>query len=593
MLELSEFKNCIDKSQFPIVIAKPIYIDNDITDFKILYFNETFSSKFSSLLDIGNLYSEVKDKISLQLSFIDFAKEALTTGETKCDTFYSTTYSCWLKITMNATINNNLFFSLIDITQEKEREQQLKRQNLRLAALTDELSLSRENLKNKLENIENLNEELSYIAYHDTLTGLYNKQQLFNDLAKYKKEYTSKNEKFGIILIDLDNMKYINDSEGHSVGDEFICKAAHLLKSFERKHLKCYRFGGDEFIILGKNIASKDTLLNIGDAILEIFNSEGIEFSAGIAVFPDDTIEIEELLKFSDMAMYEVKKKGRNNVCFFQNVMQEKFLKKLNIQNRISDAILNNDFKLYYQPQFDVATNELRGFEALLRWHDEKLGWINPEQFISIAEETRLIIELGDWVLSTALQTLQGWVEKYNFDGIMSINVSPIQLKKTDFIFNLKEKINKYNINTKNLELEITEGVLIDNKEETVLLLRQIRNMGIGISLDDFGTGYSSLNYLQMLPITTLKIDKSFIANITSDNGVEANITDSIVSMVSKMGLDTIAEGVENSEQLKILKKINCKTIQGFLKGKPMTLERCNKMLAGDKSAILTIENDA
>ena len=164
--------------------------------------------------------------------------------------------------------------------------------------------------------------------------------------------------------------------------------------------------------------------------------------------------------------------------------------------------------------------------------------------------------------------------------------------KKPDFLFNLEEKIKKYNINTKHLEIEITEGVMIDNKEEVIKLLNQIRAMGIGISLDDFGTGYSSLNYLQVMPITTLKIDKSFIANITSKDGVEANITDSIVSMVTKMGLDTIAEGVEYPEQLKILKNINCKTIQGFLTAKPMSLDRCNAMLSGDTSAILTINND-
>ena len=194
--------------------------------------------------------------------------------------------------------------------------------------------------------------------------------------------------------------------------------------------------------------------------------------------------------------------------------------------------------------------------------------------------------------MDTALKTLSDWVKNYSFDGIMSVNVSPIQLKKPDFLFNLEEKIKKYNINTKHLEIEITEGVMIDNKEEVIKLLNQIRAMGIGISLDDFGTGYSSLNYLQVLPITTLKIDKSFIANITSKDGVEANITDSIVSMVTKMGLDTIAEGVEYPEQLKILKNINCKTIQGFLTAKPMSLDRCNAMLSGDTSAILTINND-
>ena len=218
----------------------------------------------------------------------------------------------------------------------------------------------------------------------------------------------------------------------------------------------------------------------------------------------------------------------------------------------------------------------------MLRWYDEDTGWISPEQFIPIAEETRLVIPLGDWILERAIKTLKEWIEDFGFDGIMSVNVSPVQLKKQTFLYDLISLVKKDKIPTKNLENEITEGVFIDNKNEVIDLLKQIRELGIGLSLDDFGTGYSSLSYLQMLPITTLKIDKSFIANITDKGGVEANITDSIISMVTKMGLDTIAEGVERREQLDILKKINCKNIQGFLKGKPMPKERCEQILGGD-----------
>ena len=250
--------------------------------------------------------------------------------------------------------------------------------------------------------------------------------------------------------------------------------------------------------------------------------------------------------------------------------MREKFTEKMEIQTRLNKAMDENAFQLYYQPQFDLTSNRLRGFEALLRWFDEDLGWISPEQFVPIAEETRMIVPLGDWIMETALKTLKFWQDVYEFDGIMSVNVSPVQLKKPSFIYDLTELIKKYEIPTHSLEIEITEGVFIDNKTEVIEILKQIRKMGVGISLDDFGTGYSSMSYLQILPITTLKIDKSFISNITDKGGVEANITDSIISMVTKMGLDTIAEGVEKDEQLNILKSINCKNIQGFLKGKPM-----------------------
>ena len=273
--------------------------------------------------------------------------------------------------------------------------------------------------------------------------------------------------------------------------------------------------------------------------------------------------------------------------------MQEKFLNKMNIENKLSKALADNSFQLYFQPQFDVQTNNLRGFEALLRWHDDSIGWISPEQFIPLAEESKIVIPLGNWVLDTALATLHKWEKLYNFTGIMSVNISPVQLKQNDFLDLLTQKIRDSNINPQNLEIEITEGVLIDNMQETVKKLNIIRQMGIGISLDDFGTGYSSLRYLQILPLSTLKIDKSFIANIDSKDGVEANITDSIISMVTKMGLDTIAEGVETSDQLNMLKKINCHNIQGFLKGKPMPESVCEKVLNGDYKAIISIENGA
>ena len=456
------------------------------------------------------------------------------------------------------------------------------RQNLRLAALTDELSNSREELKSKLENITFLNEQLEHMAYHDGMTNLCNRQKFKMDFEHWLEQTKSNQEKFGIILLDLDNMKLINDAQGHGEGDEIICHAAEILKRFKKDDLRVYRYGGDEFIVMMRNINSQDTILNAGDLLLEVMNDEGIDFSGGIAICPDDGDNYSDLLKYADMAMFEAKRKGKNDICFFQTIMRERFMEKIAIQSKLSTAVSEELFQLYYQPQFDVATNKLRGFEALLRWYDEDTGWISPEQFIPIAEETRLVIPLGDWILERAIKTLKEWIEDFGFDGIMSVNVSPVQLKKQTFLYDLISLVKKYKIPTKNLEIEITEGVFIDNKNEVIDLLKQIRELGIGLSLDDFGTGYSSLSYLQMLPITTLKIDKSFIANITDKGGVEANITDSIISMVTKMGLDTIAEGVERREQLDILKKINCKNIQGFLKGKPMPKERCEQILGGD-----------
>ena len=329
----------------------------------------------------------------------------------------------------------------------------------------------------------------------------------------------------------------------------------------------------------------------LGYKIIEQANAEEIGFSGGITIYPEDTSNLDNILKYADMAKTDVKKNGKNSVHFFRQVMEERFLRKMLIESKMCNALEKNLFQLYFQPQFDVITGKLRGFEALLRWHDDELGWIRPDQFIPLAEDSRQVVPLGQWVMDTAMETLSKWEIKYKFDGIISVNVSPVQLKMHDFMDRLKAGIIRTGIRPEHLEIEITEGVFIDNVQEIVMKLNDIRRMGIGISLDDFGTGYSALRYLQILPLTTLKIDKSFISNIGEENGVEANITESIVSMVSKMGLDTIAEGVENNSQLDMLKKINCHNVQGFLKGKPMPAELCDRMLSGDETAVLTINN--
>lgn len=262
-------------------------------------------------------------------------------------------------------------------------------------------------------------------------------------------------------------------------------------------------------------------------------------------------------------------------------------------KNKLIKALDTRGIELYFQPQVDISTKTLRGFEALVRWNDPELGWINPEDFIPMAEESNLIIPLGDWVLDSCCYYLKKWKKDFDFNGILSVNVSPVQLKNPTFLSDLCSTIKKYDVSPNQIEIEITEGVLIENMEKAVELLNKIKSLGIGISLDDFGTGYASLSYLQTLPLTTLKIDKSFITNIAAESSKSADITNAIVSLVTKMGLETIAEGVENSEQLEILESINCKNTQGFLMGKPMPVELCERMLSGDVSAILRTDSNA
>ncbi|MBQ4377894.1 MAG: bifunctional diguanylate cyclase/phosphodiesterase [Treponema sp.] len=582
-----DYKEVLEKISTPVVVIiskdensqkKAKKEDNFRENFYIHFMNKSFEETYGHLIKVGYSSEQCVEVLSKDVEWYKMAENCFETGERQQTTFYSTNANAWLRVHMNSTQSGFIIIAVVNVDNDKEREQQLLRQNLRLAALTDELSNSREELKKRLENITFLNEQLEFHAYHDSMTGLYNRQKFKMDFDNWYKSIRETDIKFGLILLDLDDMKLINDAQGHSEGDAVICHTADILKRFKSENMRVYRYGGDEFIVMMRGINSQDTILNAGDMLLEVMNDEGIEFSGGIAICPDDGDNSDDILKYADMAMYEAKRKGKNDLCFFKSIMRERFMEKVAIQSKLGRAVTDELFQLYYQPQFDVATNKLRGFEALLRWYDEETGWINPEQFIPIAEETKMVIPLGEWILETAIVTLKEWIDRYKFNGIMSVNVSPVQLKKPTFIFDLADLIKKYKVPTKNLEIEITEGVFIDNKTEAIMILRQIREMGIGLSLDDFGTGYSSLSYLQLLPITTLKIDKSFIANITDKDGVEANITDSIISMVTKMGLDTIAEGVERNEQLDILKEINCKNIQGFLKGKPMPKEKCEEL---------------
>ena len=584
MLELSEYKTLLDTIPAAVIIAVPVKQDEKITDFSIVYVNECFRNLTKNFIKEGVLFSSFKEKISQDINWFDMAVETIKTKKTIEETFYSHNFSIWIQLVEKCVPGDYVAVSLTNVSQAKEYESALSEQNKKLEEVTSQLKSSRLNLDSQLKNIQQLNEQLLFAAYHDSLTDLYNRSWLSTMMKVQIKETTEKNEKFGILLFDIDNMKDINDSRGHNAGDELLKQVATILKLMESKTVTATRFGGDEFVLLYKNIKDRDEAIEISKKALRFLNAEGIGISGGISIFPDDSKKTEDLLKFADMAKIEAKKNGKNNVACFHSLMQEKFLSKLNIETKMSKAMASRNFQLYYQPQFDAKTKELRGFEALLRWYDSDLGWISPEQFIPLAEETHLVVPLGDWVMTTALATIKEWEMKFSFNGIMSVNVSPVQFVQEDFIEKLFKKIEKSGIDKKHLEIEITEGVLIDNVEDTISKLNKIREQGVGLSLDDFGTGYSSLRYLQLLPLTTLKIDKSFVSNIAEKDGFEAKLTESIISLVSKMGLNTIAEGVENEEQLKMIQKFNCRTIQGFLLGKPMPKEQCEKLLVENLS---------
>jgi diguanylate cyclase (GGDEF)-like protein len=512
---------------------------------------------------------------------------ALKNKKTSRQTQYSDLTEKWLDISITFLEPDHICVNITDVTDLKQGELRMKHQNDRLSTLSAELASSKNNLKLKLEKIETLNSSLEQLAYYDRLTHLPNRIR-FKQIVDEELEAAQRTGgKLALAIFDIDNLKTLNDTQGHEAGDELLFQIAQRLEFFEKSHVQASRFGGDEFLLVIQNYEHDAELLHLLDSLQEIlrepymiFNAElKASVSMGISTYPEDGLTMPELLKYADIAMTDAKKRGKNTLSLFHSVMQENLLARINMENKMLRTLENELFQVYYQPQFDAETGRVRGFEALARWFDESLGFVSPDIFIPIAEETRLIIPLGDWIMRTACKTLVTWQKDFGFDGIMSVNVSPIQLRNSGFVDDLTGIVAEYALDPRSLEIEITEGVLISDFEQSIELLKKIKALGVGISLDDFGTGYSSLRYLQYLPLTTLKIDKSFISNLTLERSVEYDITDAIVTLVNKLGLDTIAEGVETTAQLEIIKKIQCRTIQGYLTGKPMHVTDCRKLL--------------
>lgn len=551
-----DLSSILDAFSSPVMVAKPVYDGSKLADFEILHINEAFKKSIKHSICSGHSFLEIRDILNADIPWFDIAEKTINGINLEPVTYYSEQLHCWMRVQMRGTSDGLLVVNIEDVTEEKNHAQKLKK-----------------------------------TAYHDFMTGLPNRNQFNEEFPAFLMKAEFNSTKVGVLIVDIDNMKYINDSQGHSAGDKILIDAAKVLSQFKNSNIIAYKHGDDEFLVIIQNANTVDTIINSCDAIFEAFQLNNINVSCGLSVFPDDSKDENDLLRYSDIAVHCAKKQGKNQFQAFVPEMQKTFIQKLSIQNKMTQAVLESKFKQVYQPQFDVKSNTLRGFEALIRWHDEELGDIPPSVFIPMAEECGLIIPIGNWVINTAFSTLKQWQTKYDFKGIISINLSPIQLKQPSIIDDIKNCLDKYQLSPNFIEIEITEGIMIDSMEDAISKMKTLKDMGFKISLDDFGTGYSSLSYLQMLPLDTLKIDKSFINDITSKDGIQANITNSIIMMVSQMGLDTIAEGVEHDEQYELLKKFNCHIIQGFLCGKPMTEERCSAYLSGNHAALISLQN--
>ena len=544
----------LDHISAPIVVATPIKDQSGkIIDFDIIYTNEELKQAAGFVIQNKPKWSDFSMNITSDIPWFKMALDAIAGRFYDDVKYFSPSTQAWYKIEMKYLPEDKyIIITFINITSEREYYRKLKK-----TLITDPMT----GFSNR--------------------SGFADSFSITMETARFKGFYAA------LLVIDIDNLQNINDSLGSTAGDKVILDVADTLKQFQREYIHIFRYGDDEFAVIITNFESNDSLVNFIDCIYDAFRLKQISVSGGVAMFPTNTEQKDEMIRFADMAVHYAKKNGKNTFVYFEPEMHRIFIQRLTLQSKMNAALLESNFTQYYQPQFDVQTGTLRGFEALIRWNDEELGSIAPSVFIPIAEETGLIVPIGRWVLKTAITTLKTWQAKYNFRGIISVNVSPIQLLNDDFIEELEDLIFEYRIDPELLEIEITEGVMINNMNEAIEKLRQIKAMGCRVSLDDFGTGYSSLSYLQMLPLNTLKIDKAFINDITSKDGVQATITRSIIDMVEKMGLETIAEGVENTEQLDLLNKFNCNFVQGFLRGKPMPYQLCDAYLAGDVNALL------
>ncbi|MDR3586625.1 MAG: EAL domain-containing protein [Desulfosporosinus sp.] len=426
----------------------------------------------------------------------------------------------------------------------------------------------------------NLMKELSHQAHHDALTGLPNRL-LFNEyLNQALAQAACRQGKLAVLFLDLDRFKLINDTMGHNLGDLLLNVVAERIRETLREGDILARQGGDEFLVLLSEISHIQEVVTVSERILGVFsqplmldgNEVYISTSIGISLYPTDGSDLETLVKQADTAMYYAKEQGRNNYQFFTAGLNIKANQRLSTENSLRKALARGEFVLHYQPQVDMESGCIVGLEALIRWNSAEQGIVAPLSFIPIAEETGLIVPIGEWVLRTACAQNKAWQEQGYPHLSMAVNISARQFREPNFIKLVANILKEIGMDPQWLELEITESVAMQNGEASVEMLSFFKELGIRISIDDFGTGFSSLNYLRRMPIDTLKIDQSFIRDISTGKNGEEVIT-AIIQLAKNLRLKVIAEGVETNSQWSFLKTKQCNEMQGFLFSKAVTSE--------------------
>lgn len=416
---------------------------------------------------------------------------------------------------------------------------------------------------------------INFQAYHDLLTRLPNRA-LFKDRLSLAITHAKRNtQSLAVMFLDLDRFKVVNDTLGHAMGDRLLQSVSMRLENCLREGDTLSRFGGDEFTLLLPDISSKEDARKIARKVINVLKEPFIlgehevfvGVSVGIAMYDEAGSNVEQLIQNADIAMYHVKGRGKDGYKFYSDTMNVSSSNRLKIERDMRNALDNKEFKVYYQPQINAKSGSIIGVEALIRWHHPERGIIYPSEFIPLAEETKLIVDISEWVLKTACNEVKSWIDAGHSDIRLAVNFSPSQVEHPRFVDMLFQQLEECDFPPENLEIELTENVIMNDLEHMIQKLSKLADLGITIAIDDFGTGYSSLNYLHKLPIHTLKVDQSFVHDIqNADN--DACIVNAIVAMAHGLKLNIVAEGVETANQLDYLKSLGCHEIQGFFFGK-------------------------
>lgn len=426
-------------------------------------------------------------------------------------------------------------------------------------------------------------EHILHQAHHDALTGLPNRLLLLDRIEHAIERAKRDDHKLAIFYLDLDNFKHINDSLGHEAGDQLLMHVAKQLTQALRQEDTIARLGGDEFVVLAEDLGTQAEVIHLAELLLDalkepltyeqqpLFTSTSI----GIALYPSDGEKAGKLLKNADTALYQAKDDGRNRFHFFTDSLERLAQHRLAIETKLRSAVMQGNFEMHYQPEFRLSDGHLIGFEALLRWPTEE-GFTPPDTFIPIAESTGLIVPLGEWIIENVCQQLAHWKRAGLDDFYVAINLSAKQFRHQDIFAQVIARLKKYDLPHRMLAIEITESMVIDDIDQACTMLRQFQQAGIKVCMDDFGTGYSSLNYLKQLPIDVLKIDRSFIDEI-SDSKQSRAIVSSIISLGQNLEQEVIAEGVETEAQLQVLTELGCDLVQGYLLGKPLPAPKADE----------------